>query len=302
MGKKHVVSLSLGSSARNHRADVEWLGQQVTVERIGTDGDLKKVIEEIRRLDGQVDAFGMGGIDRYIFVGGKRYAFRDAEVIARAAVRTPILDGSGLKNSLERQVVVELADDPRVELRGKNVLLVSAVDRFGMASALVEIGCSVTFGDLMFGLGVPVPIRSLGGLNRMARVIAPMITQLPFRYLYPTGEKQREIQAKFEEHYQAADVIAGDFLFIRRHLPERLEGKIILTNTVTAEDVELLRGRGVKTLVTTTPNVEGRSFGTNVMEALIVALVDGKGELAAEEYLRVMKQIGFQHRIELLKV
>lgn len=298
--KKHVVSVSLGSSERNHRVDINLLGYDVTVERIGTDGDMAKVIETIGRLDGQVDAFGMGGIDRYIVVGEKRYTFREAEVIAQAARQTPILDGSGLKNSLERQVVERLADDPLIQLRGKKVLLVSGADRFGMASALVGIGCEVTFGDLMFGLGVPVPLRSLAGLNRMARLIAPMITQLPIRYLYPTGEKQREITAKFATYYQEADVIAGDFHFIRRHLPGSLPGKIILTNTVTAADVELLRGRGVRTLITTTPNLQGRSFGTNVMEALIVALVGGEGELPAEQYLKVLEEIGFEQRFEFL--
>ncbi|MGB8957154.1 MAG: hypothetical protein WCC10_17415 [Tumebacillaceae bacterium] len=298
MAQKHVVSISLGSSARNHRVNVELLGQQVIVERIGTDGDLQRVIEYIQQMDGAVDAFGMGGIDRYIYVQDKRYTFREAETIARHARKTPIVDGSGLKNSLERHVVQSLADDPRVLLRGKKVLLVSAVDRFGMAAALVELGCEVTFGDLMFGLGVPVPIRSLRSLDRLARMIAPLVTKLPFRYLYPTGEKQREITAKYEEHYLAADVIAGDFHYIRRHLPEHLPGKVILTNTVTQEDVELLRARGVRMLVTTTPNLDGRSFGTNVMEALIVALTEGKGALQPDEYLHMLHAIGFSPRIE----
>jgi hypothetical protein len=297
---KHVVSVSLGSSRRNHTVTVRLFGQEVLVERIGTDGDRQGVIDTIRRLDGKVDAFGMGGIDRYIFVNGRRYTFREAEMIARHARRSPIVDGSGLKNSLERHVVHLLADHPLIQLRGKNVLLVSGVDRFGMASALVEIGCRVTFGDLMFGLGMPVAIRSLAGLDRAARVIAPIATKLPIRFLYPTGEKQKEIEAKFARHYLAADVIAGDFHFIRRHLPDRLAGKTILTNTVTEEDVELLRGRGVKHLVTTTPNLEGRSFGTNVMEALLVALQGSRGELSAMQYLSLFDKAGFAPRIETL--
>ncbi|HEU4964032.1 MAG TPA: quinate 5-dehydrogenase [Bacilli bacterium] len=295
---KHVVSVSLGSSSRNHRVCLQLLGEEVTVERVGTDGDRHRLISEIQKLDGLVDAFGLGGIDRFIYVNDRRYAFREAEAIARHARYTPILDGSGLKNSLERDVVLRLADDPRVRLRGKRVLLVSGADRFGMAAALVEIGCTVVFGDLMFGLGVPVPLRSLSALNRVAKLVAPLITQLPIRYLYPTGEKQEAITERYAEHYLAAEVIAGDFHFIRRHLPERLEGKTILTNTVTPADVELLRARGVGQLITTTPNLEGRSFGTNVMEALLVALSGASCELAAEAYLSGLSRIGFEPRIE----
>jgi hypothetical protein len=71
-------------------------------------------------------------------------------------------------------------------------------------------------------------------------------------------------------------VISGDCLYIKRHMPERLDGKIIATNTTTPADVEAFRQRGVRYLVTSTPRLEGRSFGTNMMEAALVA-VAGKG-------------------------
>src|SRR5690606_16160319 len=65
-GMKRVVSVSIGSSERDHVAEVELLGQRVRVERIGTDGDVERAIRLIAELDGQVDAFGMGGIDLYV--------------------------------------------------------------------------------------------------------------------------------------------------------------------------------------------------------------------------------------------
>ena len=69
---KHVVSISLGSSSRNHSVEAEFLGEKFKIERIGTDGDKKKAIQLIEELDGKVDAFGMGGID-YICIGKKKY-------------------------------------------------------------------------------------------------------------------------------------------------------------------------------------------------------------------------------------
>lgn len=298
---KRVVSVSLGSSSRDHKVRTTFLGEEVEIERVGTNGNRKQLIEIIRELDGSVDAFGMGGIDRYIFVNNNRYTFREAETIARAASQTPILDGSGLKNTLERYVIKKLADNPHVQLRGKKVLLVSGVDRFGMAEALVEEECAVVFGDLIFGLGIPVPIRSLAGLERVAKLVAPMITKLPIRFLYPTGEKQEQIKSKFTKFYQEADVIAGDFHFIRRYLPDELWGKTVVTNTVTVMDKLLLKERGVRLLITTTPHLEGRSFGTNVMEALLVALTkDRKTALSESDYHDLIQQLGFEPYIEWL--
>lgn len=299
-GLKRIVSVSLGSSKRNHTAATEILGEEVAVERVGTDGSIPKAIELIRQLDGQVDAFGMGGIDLYVYAGGKRYIFRDARRIAAAAVRTPIVDGSGLKNTLERRVV-QYVNDHVLPLRGKKVLMVSSVDRFGMAEALVAAGADIVFGDVMFGLGIQLPLRSFQALTRLARVLLPVVTQLPFAWLYPTGAKQEKREVKYTEFYQWADVIAGDFLYIERHMPDRLDGKLILTNTVTPANVEDLKARGVDTLVTTTPNLGGRSFGTNLMEGLIVAAAGKKPEqMTPADYEAWLDKIGFMPRIERL--
>lgn len=297
---KRIVSVSLGSSTRNHTATAEILGEAVVVERVGTDGSIEKAIEMIRELDGQVDAFGMGGIDLYVYAGSNRYAFRDARRIAAAAVKTPIVDGSGLKNTLERRVV-HFVDRQIMPLRGKKVLMVSSVDRFGMAEAMADVGAEMVFGDLMFGLGVKLPLRKLANVQRLARILLPVITQLPFTWLYPTGEKQEKREVKYEEYYQWADVIAGDYLYIERHMPSTLVGKTILTNTVTPGNIEELRNRGVATLITTTPNLGGRSFGTNLMEGLIVAAAGKKPEeMMPADYETWLDKIGFTPRVERL--
>ena len=54
---KRVVSISLGSSRRDHKTTAEFGGQAFSIERIGTDGDKKKAVALIRELDGKVDAF-----------------------------------------------------------------------------------------------------------------------------------------------------------------------------------------------------------------------------------------------------
>jgi hypothetical protein len=186
-------------------------------------------------------------------------------------------------------------------LRGKKVLMVSSVDRFGMAEAVTAAGADVVHGDLMFGLGIPLPLRSLGALHRVARVMLPLVTRLPFSWLYPTGEKQDKREIKFTRWFEWADVIAGDFLYIGRHMPDHLPGRTILTNTVTPKDVEALRARGIETLITTTPNLGGRSFGTNLMEGLVVAAAGRKPEeMTPADYEAWLDRIDFLPRIERL--
>lgn len=300
---KRVVSVSIGSSRRNHTVETTIGNETFEIQRIGTDGSLARAEELIRELDGKVAAFGLGGIDRYLYAGGRRYTVRDAERLARAARISPVADGSGLKQSLERKVVRLFADDPRVRLRGRPVLLVSAVDRFGMAEAFHEIGSPLCLGDLPFALGIPFPLRSLRTLRILAALVLPVITWLPFQWIYPTGERQSANTPRFPRFFEEVEVVAGDFLYIYRYMPVRMDGKIVLTNTVTREDKEELRRRGVGWLITTTPELNGRSFGTNVIEALLLALTGKRsGELSGDQYLELLEGIGFQPRIENLQV
>lgn len=294
---KRIVGISLGSSSRDHRVTIELLGATYQVERVGTDGDLRKMIEAIGRLDGEVDAFGLGGMDLYIYAVDRRYEIRDARRVSRAAVHTPIVDGSGLKNTLERRAVAFLAAETDLLAGGKKVLLLSAMDRLGMAQAFEAAGCSMLYGDLPFVLGLPLPLTSLQTLARLARFLAPPVCLLPFKMIYPTGERQKENRPRYARYFHDCQVIAGDFHFIHRYMPLDMEGKIIVTNTVTTADLETLRQRGVKTLVTTTPEMEGRSFGTNVMEALLVAMAGGKGELSEKQYGQLLEALDFRPRI-----
>ncbi|MBC5828797.1 MAG: quinate 5-dehydrogenase [Candidatus Eremiobacteraeota bacterium] len=296
---KTVVSVSLGSSSRDHRAQVTLLGEAFDISRVGTDGKLEVAMQRLHDLDGKVDAIGLGGIDVYLYAGKKRYALRDGLRLLEAAKITPVVDGSGLKNTLEREAVRYLQNELRIDLNGKKVLMVSALDRFGMAQALVDAGADVLFGDFIFALDLDKPVNNLAEFEQLAERYLPDACKLPFQFFYPTGKKQdRPPQAKYPQYYAEAQIIAGDFHFMRQFMPERLEGKTVLTNTITQKDVDELRARGVARLITTTPDFAGRSFGTNVIEASLVALLGKRWEdLTASDYERALLELNLKPRV-----
>jgi hypothetical protein len=296
---KRVVSVSLGSSTRDHRAVVELMGETFDISREGVDGKLDAAIAKVKELDGKVDAIGLGGIDVYLYAGSKRYALRDGLRLLNAAKITPVVDGSGLKNTLEREAVRFMREDLGIELRGKKVLMVSALDRFGMAQALVDAGADVLFGDFIFALDKDMAVRDLHTFEAMAEKYLPDACKLPFQFFYPTGKKQEKPpEPKYPQYYDEADIIAGDFHFMRQFMPDRLPGKIVLTNTVTQANVDELAARGVKTLITTTPDFQGRSFGTNVIEAALVALLEKRWEeVTPEDYGRLLAALHLRPRV-----
>ena len=85
---------------------------------------------------------------------------------------------------------------------------------------------------------------------------------------------------------------------MRQFMPDRLDGKIVLTNTLTAADIEELRKRNVRLLVTTTPDFGGRSYGTNVVEAVLLAHLGKRWEDASQEdYRRLLAELQLKPRV-----
>ena len=281
---KHVVSISLGSTKRDKCLELDLLGERVRVERLGTDGDMRRAAQLFRELDGQVDALGVGGADLGLLVANRWYPLHGVKAMVAGVRQTPLVDGTGLKMTLERRAAAYIDSHLPESIRPRRVLFTLGGDRWGMTVGFIEAGYEYLFGDLGFGLGLPIPLRSVHSAIRLYRVLLPLVTRLPFAWLYPIGAKQEKREPRFAEWYAWATIIAGDCHYIKRHMPGELRGKIICTNTTTPEDVELFRAAGVRALVTTTPVFEGRSFGANVLEAALVAAA-GKGRTLTFEEL-----------------
>jgi hypothetical protein len=291
---KHIVSVSLGSSKRDKRSEVVIAGEPFLIERVGTDGDLRRFQQLFAELDGKVDALGVGGADLYIWVGDRRYTFRSIQRLVSVATKTPVVDGSGLKNTLEREALRWIQEHRVIDLSRSTVLLVAAVDRFGMAQELAQLAQRVIYGDLVFAVGLPIPIRSYRTVEFLGKLLLPMITRLPFQWFYPTGEKQEKRTPRAERLFQEADAIAGDWHYIHRYMPDRIPNKTVITNTVRKADIEFLRAAGAARVITTTPIIEGESFATNVMEGVIVALTGRRPEtLTPDDYRAALCQLNW---------
>jgi hypothetical protein len=297
---KRAVSVSLGSSKRDKSVEIELLGEQVRIERIGTDGDMEKAAQLYKELDGEVDAFGVGGADLGVLVDQKWYPLYSVQPMVRFVNKTPLVDGAGIKNTLENGLASYIDTHIGDYVQEKKAFITLGADRWGLTTSFLDAGYECVFGDLMFGLGLPFAIHSASSLKTLAAIVMPIAGRLPFEWIYPTGEKQEVRDPKWEQYYLWGNVIAGDCHYVKRHMPNRLEGKVIATNTTTPEDVELFRSMGVKYLVTTSPVMDGRSFGANMLEAALVA-VSGKGRVLKNEELKeLLDELSIESQIQEL--
>lgn len=303
---KKILSISIGSSSRDHTTRHVFLGQEFEITRQGTNGDVNKATQLYREMDGKVDAFGVGGAGFYLQVADRRYYFREPKKFRNAIRISKVGDGSRVKGLLEKRAFTALEKHLNGKegksLKGMTALQTTVTERYGMGRAMVEAGLDVTFGDFMFALGLPIEIKTLGQARLLAAVFLPIISQMPFAWLYPLGpEQDKSPRPKWRKYYGRSQVIAGDFMQIRQYMPDDLTGKIIVTNTTTLKNVEELKQRNLHILVTVTPRLEGRSFGTNVMEATLLALMDKpESDVTDAEFLDLIERIPLEPNIEVL--
>ncbi|MBL8077893.1 MAG: hypothetical protein JNM55_08020 [Anaerolineales bacterium] len=279
---KHALGISLGSSKRDKSVKVNLNGREILVERFGTDGDIDKARRMYLDLDGKVDAFGVGGVDLYLRLDEREYPLHAALKLVSGVKQTPLCDGRGLKHTLERRVF-QLLKSQLGDFHFKQAFIPVAVDRLGLAEAVSEVSDEIVSGDLMVALGVPIPLYGIPSFKKVARIMLPIVSHFPMSMLF-YGSDGAEHKPKYTKYFEESDLIAGDFLFMRKYMPKSLAGKTVVTNTTTEENIALLKERGVKTVITTTPRYDGRSFGTNTTEAMLTAYA-GKGRRLTDDEL-----------------
>jgi hypothetical protein len=87
-----------------------------------------------------------------------------------------------------------------------------------------------------------------------SRLLVPVVSHFPMQMLF-YGSSGTEREPKYTKFWRESDLLAGDFLFMRKYVIDDLAGKTVITNT-------------------TTPRYDGRTFGTNMMEAALTAYAD----------------------------
>jgi hypothetical protein len=166
-------------------------------------------------------------------------------------------------------------------------------DRLGLATAAAEVSDQIILEDLMVALGIPIPIRGMRTFKRVAQVMLPLVSYFPMSMLF-YGSGGSEQEPKYTRYFESSDLLADDFLFMRKYMPQRLTGKTVITNTTTEANIRLLEERGVDRVITTTLRYSGRSFGTNLMEAALTAYAGKRRPLTDVELNALIDELGIR--------
>jgi predicted amino acid dehydrogenase len=254
---------------------VRFLGESLQLKRVGCLGDPARARSLIRQHDGAVDAVALDGIPITLRLGGSTRRDTVGATLA-ATARVPIVDGSALRDGLERWGVT-LADRAQPGIfGGTKILFVPGVNHPGLVQTLARRGRAVRYADrvVVFGVSdIPAMGRRHATEKASSRTLE-RLEQLPLALLNPPSGNGRI--SRIAAPFRWADVIAGDIGTIRCYAPDRLDGKTIVVECADEEDLEDLRTRGAFVAITLMPGPDGTGslgrWSAATIEAMMTAL------------------------------
>jgi predicted amino acid dehydrogenase len=300
---RKIISINLGPSSDDYAFTTRFFDEEFHIQRLGADGDLERARELVAQFDGQADAIGLGGMSLLFRVGRRTFVHPQIQRIASAVQTTPVVDGAHLKSTLERWAISQVARQQPGIFDYKQIFVLSGIDQYAVAQVLSRFAERITFGDPIFHLNLPIPLRSFEQLERYADWVLPWLFQARYSRLFPVGPEQDQRSSRGAKYFKAADVIVGDITYVRRFASDDLRRKIIVTNAPSAHDLESLEERGVESVITPVPSVgdEQHFVGIDVVEAVFTSLIERPAaELTDDDYLELVSRWELKPQITIL--
>jgi predicted amino acid dehydrogenase len=301
---KHVLTIHL--NAGDETASVTFLGQEIQLHRIGCGGDSERAAALIAEYDGQVDAIGLEGLPAELQLGNVRRSHDAGARLHTAAHVTPVVDGAGVRPSLERWGVI-LTDRAQPGIFAeKRILMTPGLNHSGLAQALGRHSPYIRYADpaLYWALPAFPGVGARQTLDQAAPATLEQLKDAPFRRLLPQPGAPKVPRAAHP--FEWADVLAGDIGAIRRYAPAKLAHKTVVVEWATSADLDDLCARGVSIVITMMPSPDGRDglghWSAATIEAVLVALRTDPGlPLSEDTYLDLIADLDWRPAIRYLQ-
>jgi predicted amino acid dehydrogenase len=293
---KQVVSISLGPSANDYEFETEFLGQNFTVTRIGTDGDLEKAAELLLQWDKKADAIGLGHI-KFPYGVGPRYLTKKQHHHLKelgAQIQTPVTMGSTLRDVSFEWALRYIEYKFGSYFNNARVLFLSGMSNYRIAKVMSEFTDNLTFADPILENSIPKFLNSLSSLESYAHSAHEVFQWVPSKRLADSVVPVKTWNAYIlRKAAQKANIIVVPFFgfddYLKDFTIEELGGKTIITSTAYDERVAFLKERGVDVIIDTTPKILQRVVAPNVLEALILAALGRENDkVHADDLLEII--------------
>src|SRR5512136_1804672 len=182
---KKILVLHLGDDEEN--TTISFLGQSIEIRRLGTGGDPDRAGACIAEYDGKVDAIALEGFAAQLKLGAESRVHVSGAALKAATAHTHIVDGSGVRDGLERWAVM-LADRAQPGIFAEKVVLMTpGLNHAGLIDELNKHSRTIRYADpfVFFNLPDFPLVGNKQALGRAASLALDRLHDAPLRRLHP---------------------------------------------------------------------------------------------------------------------
>jgi predicted amino acid dehydrogenase len=296
---KKIVSVSLGPDSLDCKFRTEFLGQKFSVERIGTNGNARKAAGLIPEVKERADVIGLGNVRDHYFVGTNYFQQKSTRKLEKLAGDMPVTTGARLREIVQEWSLRSAQTELGNIFNNARVLFFSGSTNYRLASVMSEYTENLSFADPVLQFGAPNLLYSISALELYAGGSHPLLRfgagQSPLASI-AAGRYINTLMLK--RAVRNADVVVAPFHQLESYGRKELEGKTLITSTVSADRVEVLKDKGVRLVIDCSLQLFPQTVGLNIVEAMVIAALDkSPGDIAHDDYLEIFTDMELKPRI-----
>lgn len=294
---KRVVSISLGASAQDFDFVAPFMGQQISVQRLGTDGSTSKAVKLLKHWEKHADVLGLGVAKDSYNVGSHRYIDKNSARMASVVKRIPVTTGGHLNDILQewalRHVQIKLGN----YFNNARTLFFSGMSNYKLATCMAEYSQNLQFADPLLQLGVPKLLTSLNALELFAAG-AHYVSDWALPHVMSCAPVKQWTRFVLGKAMQEATVIVAPVHALDDFSAEELAGKTLITTSVNEERLAQFKAKGVHLVIDGAPRMFEHVLGPNILDAMIIA-TSGKNpqDLLEDDYLEIITDLQLEPRL-----
>ena len=294
---KKVVSISLGARDQDFEFVAPFMGQQISVQRLGTDGSTTRAVKLLKHWEKHASVLGLGVVKDSYNVGARRYVEKDSTRMASVVKRIPVTTGGRLNDILQewalRHVQIKLGN----YFNNARVLFFSGMTNYKLAMCMAEYSQNLQFADPLLQLGVPKLLTSLNALELYASG-AHYVSDWVLPSVMASAPVKEWTHFVLRKAMQKATVLVAPVHELDDFSAEELAGKTIITSSVNEVRLAQFKAKGVYLVIDGSPNMFDHVLGPNILDAMIIAAT-GKDpqDLLEDDYLEIITDLQMEPRI-----
>ncbi len=293
---KKVISISLGASDQDFEFEASFMGQPISVRRLGTNGNVVKAVKLLAHWEKHASVLGLGVAHDSYNVGARRYIDNDSARLKSGVKRIPVTTGGVLNDILQewalRHVQVKLGN----YFNNARVLFFSGVSNYKLALCMSEYTQNLKFADPLLQLGLPKLLTSLSALELYTSGAHYVLDWVP-PGLMSSSLVQEWTGFVLRKAMRKATVIVAPVHELDGFSAEELAGKTIITSSVNEARVAQFRDKGVSMVIDGSPSMYGHVLGPNILDAMIIAATGKEPQdLLEDDYLEIITDLQMEPR------